>query len=830
MALKKIKLSIAQGKKAVDPLEIFKKLTLRGSIENIWEPQGEALKIWQKKRSDPDVVVQMNTGGGKTLVGLLIAQSLVNETKGHVLYVCPNNQLVEQIVDRAKEIGLSPAIRYKSEWRDREGFESGNIFCVTNYAAIFNGKSIFRNEDIDALVFDDAHVAENVIRGQFTLRIPYDHKAFSRIFHLFRKHFANSSQAERFDDISKGRFTSVLFVPMFIVWEHAQQLRTMLLDSGVEDDTKTMFAWAHIKEHFNHCAIVADGSGLEITPVVFPLSQLNYFQEGVRRIYLTATLPSRASFVRTFGVAEPTIVQPSGKSGDAQRLFVFVPGKDDEEQRNEAKSLVENHKCCVIPPSHKKGQEWIPPAKIYDTDSGQEEIDRFRRSKEPEMLGLVARYDGIDLPGDACRVLILDRLPTGENLMNRFIDESIRVETIRISNIATRVVQAIGRIFRSNTDHGVVLLVGPQLQSWVRTPKNRAYLPILLQQQLLLASELARQVEAEEFSWEDLIEGVLTGDEKWDEMYDEYIDQFETNISSPTTDWHIEFILQEQEAYEQLWQGQFLRAADTYAVLAETAQKHDYRLTAWYNHWRGLALMCADDRQGAFHEFITAANSRSELGRPSEKREHVFKSAKPDEIGQQANNLANWYRKRMNQIPVAIRQVETDLIYGPDTKKAEEACRVLGILLGLQAKRPDNVKDTGPDVTWEGKGEFLAFGFELKTYKNKDGEYSKKNISLCHDHTEWLSNNYDGKAALTIVGPTLPVSKKANPSGTLQIVEIDSIRDLLARAKAMFEAVEAGDKTSLEQAFQTWLNYYGLNWPICVDSLDSRLAIDLKAG
>ena len=102
------------------------------------------------------------------------------------------------------------------------------------------------------------------------------------------------------------------------------------------------------------------------------------------------------------------------------------------------------------------------------------------------MLGLVARYDGIDLPGDACRVLILDRLPTGENLMDRFIDESIRIETIRMSNTATRVVQAIGRIFRSNTDHGVVLLVGTQLHSWVRTAKNREFLPPLLQRQIML--------------------------------------------------------------------------------------------------------------------------------------------------------------------------------------------------------------------------------------------------------------------------------------------------------------------------------------------------------
>ena len=474
MALKKIKLSIPLGKRPIDPLEIFKRLTLRGSIENIWEPQADALKEWHKNRTVADVLVQMNTGGGKTLVGLFIAQSLVNETKGRVLYTCANNQLVEQTESRAKEISLSPAIRYKGQWINRDGFESGNAFCITKYATLFNGKSIFRYEDVDALVFDDAHVAEHGIRGQFTLRIPRDHEAFDKILHICRKHFANSSQSEHLEDVAEGRFTSVLFVPMFVVWAHANEFRKTLLDLGVNDDASTMFAWEHLKEQLHHCCMVSDGSALEITPVVLPLSQLNYFQEGVRRVYLTAMLPSQASFTRTFGIAEPLIVQPRGKSGDAQRLFVFVPGKDNEEQRNEAQSLVEGRKCCVISPTHRKGQEWVPPANIYDTESGQEEIDRFSKSKEAEMLGLVARYDGIDLPGEACKVLILDRLPTGDSLIDRFIDESVRVEMIRISHTATRVVQAIGRIFRSNTDHGVVLLVGPQLQSWVRTPKNRS--------------------------------------------------------------------------------------------------------------------------------------------------------------------------------------------------------------------------------------------------------------------------------------------------------------------------------------------------------------------
>ncbi len=828
--MRKIKLSTPSGKRPIDPLDIFKKLTLRGSIENIWEPQADALRGWHKKRNDSDVLVQMNTGGGKTLVGLLIAQSLVNETKGHVFYVCPNNLLIEQTIERAKEIGLSPATRFKGHWTEQEEFDSGNTFCVTNYSTLFNGKSIFLDKDIDALVFDDAHVAENVIRGQFTLRIPKSHEVFSKIIHLCRKHFANSGQSDHFDDVAEGRFTSALFVPMFVVWEHATEFRKLLLDHGVEKDDETLFAWEHIKEHLNHCCVVADGSGVEITPIVPPLSQLNYFKENVRRVYLTATLPSQASFVRTFGIVNPTIVQPSGKSGEAQRLFVFVPGDNDEEQRDKAKSLVENHKSCVISPSYNKGQDWVPPARIYDTDSGQGEIARFCKSEEAEMLGLVARYDGIDLPGDACKILILDRLPTGESLIDRFIDESIRVETIRISNTATRVVQAIGRIFRSNTDHGVVLLVGPQLQSWVRSSKNRGFLPKLLQQQLLLAVELTKQVKEKKVTWAELIEGILTGDKNWDEMYDEHIEQFETANSSPAAKWHIQMIVQEKDAYEKLWTGQYQQAADSYSTLAENAEKYDSRLAAWYHHLCGLARLCADDKQSAFSEFIRAANIRSELGRPSEKRERAFVPQKPDDIGRQANNLAAWYRKKKRQIVAAISQVDADLVYGPETKKAEEALRVLGTLLGLHAERPDNVHGTGPDVTWESDGDPTAFGFELKSDKNKDGKYFKKDIAQCHDHEEWLTDKYGDKAILIIVGRMLPVSKKANPSDTLRVVEITAFRDLFTRAKTVFDSVEAGDKANLEQSFQRWLNHYGLNWPNCADSLDSRLAVDLKVN
>ena len=46
--------------------------------------------------NDRDIVIKLNTGGGKTLVGLLIAQAIINERQGPVLYLCPTGQLQGQ--------------------------------------------------------------------------------------------------------------------------------------------------------------------------------------------------------------------------------------------------------------------------------------------------------------------------------------------------------------------------------------------------------------------------------------------------------------------------------------------------------------------------------------------------------------------------------------------------------------------------------------------------------------------------------------------------------------------------------------------------------------
>ena len=106
------KLRKAKAKpKLINPREIFNALPKPSGINDLYASQAEVLDTWFGRRTDKDVVIKLHTGGGKTLVALLIAQSVMNETGEPVLYLAPTNQLVEQVLAKSQEYAIS-TVRY----------------------------------------------------------------------------------------------------------------------------------------------------------------------------------------------------------------------------------------------------------------------------------------------------------------------------------------------------------------------------------------------------------------------------------------------------------------------------------------------------------------------------------------------------------------------------------------------------------------------------------------------------------------------------------------------------------------------------------------------
>src|SRR5262245_49627245 len=99
----KKRLKAASGKQSLVPAEIYDRLD-RASDKGPLRPAQEAvLAEWhQEWRSQRDVIVKLHTGQGKTLIGLVLLQSKLNEGVGPAVYLCPDNFLVDQTALQAK--------------------------------------------------------------------------------------------------------------------------------------------------------------------------------------------------------------------------------------------------------------------------------------------------------------------------------------------------------------------------------------------------------------------------------------------------------------------------------------------------------------------------------------------------------------------------------------------------------------------------------------------------------------------------------------------------------------------------------------------------------
>lgn len=61
---------------ATEPRRIFAALPTRDpKYARPWDVQAQVWDRWHERRTEPDLLVKMNTGGGKTVVGLMIVQS-----------------------------------------------------------------------------------------------------------------------------------------------------------------------------------------------------------------------------------------------------------------------------------------------------------------------------------------------------------------------------------------------------------------------------------------------------------------------------------------------------------------------------------------------------------------------------------------------------------------------------------------------------------------------------------------------------------------------------------------------------------------------------------
>lgn len=767
-----------------DPIEIFAKTpNLKDAPNDLWKGQAEALALWHKRRNQEDNAILLNTGAGKSIVGVLIAQSLVNESIGPIVFACSTIDLVKQTGRECDRLGISYTTRILGAFSN-DLFETGRAFCITTYQALFSSISAFTKEKSPAgVVFDDAHVAERMIRDAFTLSIEREKfpQLYSDIIELVRPEFEKLGKGSHLSFVLEqvGQQAVTMCPPATAHGCRGQLLEAIKRVSNWKK-TELFFPTIRLWENIQSCAIFVGPNAVELTPPFIPTGVFKFLGTGVRRVYLSATLEFETDFVRGFGrrIADPIV--PDNDAGNGERLILlssrFTSSLD---KKLVAAEILKKHKLLVSVPSYPKAQPWKDIAVAPNRDEFSAKLQSFR-SAETGAFMLVSRIDGIDLPQDTCRVMLIDGAPTGSSLMDQYLFLYLSLRNVNSTKMAGRITQLLGRINRGRSDYSAFIVYGDDVNVWLKTERNVALLPPLIRKQVILSQTVQEGMgESGASDIASLISQVISRDPAWLKFYRDTVDGLEVSnealerVRSRERQLAVSAVA-ECDFMTRMWQGDVEGARRVLLDILDDTVLADAKLAGWYSVWLGATYEAAGDYETAIAHYKKARFRLSFwLNVPFKSEFDLSHEAEGPKTTLQRSLLEVNHNgpQAVGDLVATLRiQAQTLLDESASSYQKEEAVRRYGELLGFTSSRPDNELEKGPDVIWVAEG---GVAFELKTQKSEPAEYSKEEVGQAHNHIQWLKDNEPDVQwnGLLVVGPSGTCRDEASPSDSIFLVE-----------------------------------------------------------
>lgn len=783
--------------KPIEPTDIFRRLPKPPGINDLYTSQAEVLKEWYRRRTDHDVVVKLHTGGGKTLVGLLMAQSTLNETGEPVLYLAPTTQLVNQTLEKARSYGIT-AVPYVPKTPLAEEFVNGSAIMVATYAALFHGRSKFGVRGANqppvkasAVILDDAHAAFSVVRDAFTLKVEAQKQKelYEKLTTLFRAAFKEVDKLGSFDDVVSGSEFSVLEVPYWAWREKIDVVREMLR----ADTSEFELVWPFLRDYLHLCHALVSKSSFTITPVLPLVNALPTFFDAPRRIYMSATIADDSEIVRTFDASSKSVSEAltsRSLAGISERMILIpelMPFQFNV--RGVVKKLLtmtaeKSMGAVVLVPSGegKAADNWTDVATLPATTKAVEQL--VTELQEGQVFGpavFANRYDGIDLPGNSCRLLVMEGLPTGTSDYELYKASALYGGTTITRMLAQRIEQGIGRGARGAGDYCVVLLLGRDLAAWVAKQANSRFLTNATKAQLAMGEMISKSIN----DTKDLAATISKSykrDKEWTGFHAETLAEMIDETPPDMT--RFELAAAERKALN-LWQDGNYDKAITVLEKAIDTNAPDPQTTGWIKQ---LAARVADswqhcDRAEELQRQAFATNRN--LLRPKVLPPYRPLPT-PDVQAKAIVAQVAEYRPKRGFLPQFEESV-AHLNRNSSSNQFEQGLADLGRMIGLSTERHDN-NGEGPDVLWLLQSK-TGLVIEAKSRKKETGALKKEDHGQLLVAKEWFANHYKGYSAVCV--SVLPQAKatKAASAHASHALTYEKLMLLVSDARALLTAI-----------------------------------------
>jgi hypothetical protein len=812
----KFKLSTSASSTAQDAETLFRDLKNRDpQIQHLWAHQADIIRSYHKAQDKSDVALELPTGTGKTLVGLLLAEWRRISMKQRVAYLCPTRQLAHQVGEKAIQYGIKAHVLVGPQTEYPPGhiadYGSADAIAVTTYSGLFNSNP--RIDNPETIVLDDAHAGENYIASMWSLTVSrfYDSSLYDALVDLFTSNIPDYLVSILKDDNpSPLHKQSVELIPSPYVFKKEKEL-TDLLDKRT-DGTNLFYSWMLLRGKLGACHLFVSWAEILLRPWI-PVSLTHQpFAAAKQRIYMSATIGAGGELERITGVPSiDRIPVPLGwdRQSTGRRLFVFPDRSFNSNDYDEwlIEAIKASKRTLVLTPNGLRLDSFTQTItelglehSLLSAREVEESLDPFITSSK-SILALTNRYDGIDLPGEACRLLVVYGLPASVNLQERFLWSKLALSRVLRDRIRTRITQAVGRCTRNPTDYAAVLMVGEDLFDFCIKRENRAELHPELRAEIEFGLDNSEQKDLSSLG--DLVEVFLLRHPSWSKAEEDIAKRRDDTVSPPLEYLYTlrDIVATEVEYQYDLWKDDYNAALTRAAGIVDQLSGDDlagYR--ALWNYFAGcsayrLGTLKNDDRlihvaKNRFGRASKAVQGSSWFARLTfglEEKEDA--TSRSSFLNVSAAEFIEAYLIGVGLAgPKFERMLKENegLIKDKDPGRFDRALSQLGRMAGFDAERPEG--KAAPDSVWRIAGEYVLL-FEAKSDETPNDEISISTCRQAQGHIAWLAARpfftQNAKVISILVSPRKRIDKDAIPhSKGLFYVNIDEIRALHAEVAA----------------------------------------------
>ena len=824
----KKKLANGNTEKMISPIDIYSTLDRKSIAGPLRTPQHNILSEWFLNRYDEkDLIVKLHTGEGKTLIGLLMLQSKLNKNNEPCLYICPNIYLVEQVCSEAEKFGIGYCKIEKGNDIPNE-FICGEKILIIHAQKLFNGKSIFEMDkslpDIGTIILDDSHACIDAVKQAFTITVnrTENEALYNKFLLLFKDDLLEQGEGS-FIDIENGESGTFMPIPY---WSWIDQRKAVLeILSEHSKDTEIQFVWQLLRDKIHEYGGYISGTKLEICSYSPNVNVFGSFSKAKHRILMSATTQDDAFFIKGLSFSKDAVLKPlinSEQKWSGEKMVLIPSLVDDANDtyliiNKFAKEKYDKFGAVALVPSTKRANYYNDlGAIVADKNSISTNILGLKDIKTDKMLVINNRYDGIDLPDESCRILIIDSIPYFNSLAYKY-EEQCRPTSVIINKlIAQKIEQGLGRGVRGEKDYCAIIIIGSDLVKFIRNPATNKFFSLQTSKQIEIGLKLAKM--ASEVKKEDesaltpiisLIDQMLKRDEGWKAFY-----QNEMNSISEDNDRNnIYENLAKEAEIEQLFSSLEYEKASASLQSYINELKPEGEEKGWYLQQLARFLYFLPPKENSLKTQQSAFKSNSKVLKPR--------------VGISYNKISYINENRMNNIKkylskfkdfhdlqLEIDNILANLRFSTPAEQFEGSLQQIGKLLGYKSQRPDKKIRKGPDNLWCGvDNKYLLF-----ECKNGVGsghrEISKRETGQMNNHSAWFEREYgiDAQVTYFLIINTRTLSYQGDFMKKVRIIKESKLNELKNQVKDFINELKNYNLLEISsETLQNFIDIHNLN-------------------